>query len=174
MTADPGPLRGGRRRNDEGGEPVKISQDAALGSFFVAVGAVGLFVARDYPFGTANRMGPGYFPLIISSLLVLTGVAILMRARFGSAEAIAGIRWKPLAIVSCAVFLFGALVEKLGLPLAVLLLVVGAATASVKFRLDWKATAGAAAFSVVCAVAFVDLLGVPMPLAGSWLHAVGF
>ena len=55
-----------------------------------------------------------------------------------------------------------------------LLLVVGAATASVKFRLDWKATAGAAAFSVVCAVAFVDLLGVPMPLAGSWLHAVGF
>ena len=155
-------------------ESVKISQDAALGSFFAAIGAVALFMARDYPFGTANRMGPGYFPVIISVLLILAGVAIVMRGRLAGSGVIEGIRWKPLAIVSCAVFLFGALVDKIGLPLAVLLLVLGSATASVKFRLDWKATAGAAVFSVVCALVFVDLLGVPMPLTGDWLHAVGF
>lgn len=152
---------------------MKISQDAALGALFFVVGVAALLMALEYPFGTANRMGPGYFPVIISTLLGVTGIAILMRARVGSSESIRPSRWMPLVIVPCAVVLFGLLVEKLGLPLAVLMLAVGAATASVSFRLSWKATAGAAAFSVICAVVFVELLGLPIPIAGTWLQAFG-
>lgn len=152
---------------------MKITQDAALGGLFVAIGGIALLMALQYPFGTADRMGPGYFPVVVSTLLVLTGTGILVRGRLASSEAIVHARWLPLLIVPGAVALFGLLVEKLGLPLAVMLLTIGAATASVGFQLSWKATAGAAAFSAVCALVFVKLLGLPIPLVGSWLPALG-
>ena len=151
---------------------MRINQDSALGAFFVAIGAIALFMARDYQFGTANRMGPGYFPTIISALLVLTGIAILMRGRFSGADIIGDVGWKPLVIVAGSIFMFGLLVQNLGLPLAVMMLATATATASVRFRLDWKATAGAAAFSACCSILFIDLLGLPIPLAGTWLQAL--
>ncbi|KQX38017.1 hypothetical protein ASD04_10310 [Devosia sp. Root436] len=152
---------------------MKISQDTALGGLFAVIGGIALLMAVQYPFGSAGRMGPGFFPVIIATLLGLTGIAILVRARLAASEEITSARWLPLLIVPGAVALFGLLVEKLGLPLAVMLLTVGAATASVGFQLSWKATAGAAAFSAVCALVFVKLLGLPIPIAGSWLPALG-
>lgn len=152
---------------------MKTSHDTALGSFFVAIGGVAFLMALDYPFGTTGRMGPGYFPVIVSSMLVLVGVAVLLRGRLAGSPPIGSIRWKPLLIAPAAIALFGLMIEPLGLPLAILLLVIGSATASVKFRLDWKATLGAVAFSALCSAVFIKLLGLPIPLAGSWLRAVG-
>lgn len=152
---------------------MKISQDAALGALFVAVGLTALLMALNYPMGTTGRMGPGYFPVIVSTLLSLTGIAILLRARLGSSEAIRPARWAPLAIITAAIALFGLFIERLGLPLAVLLLSVVAATASVRFRLSWKAAAGAVAFSVLCGILFVKMLGVQIPLVGTWLQGFG-
>ena len=43
----------------------------------IAIGAVAMFIARNYPFGTALRMGPGYFPMVLGGLLILFGLAIL-------------------------------------------------------------------------------------------------
>lgn len=152
---------------------MKLSQDAILGTFFTTIGVVFGLIALNYPFGTAGRMGPGYFPVIVSTLLAVTGIAILMRARLATGEPVRAARWLPLVVVPLAVILFGLLVEKLGMPLAVMMLVVIAATASVKFRLNWMATAGAATFSAVCAIVFVELLGLPIPIIGTWLHAIG-
>ena len=152
---------------------MKLSQDIALGAFFATVGVVSASIAVSYPFGTASRMGPGYFPLIISTLLTLTGIAILMRAGFGGSGAIQPGRWLPLVVVPGAIVLFGLLIGRLGLPLAVLLLTVGAATASIRFRLSWKAAAGAVVFSVICAVLFVKLLGLFIPMVGTWLPGAG-
>ena len=152
---------------------MKISQDTALGGLFLAVGAAALVLALDYPFGTPSRMGPGFFPVIVASLLGLTGIGILARGRLAGSLAIQSGRWKPLIIVPFTVALFGFLVESLGLPLAVMMLVVGTATASVSFKLSWKATAGAAAFSAGCALVFVELLGLPIPIVGTWFPAIG-
>ena len=43
----------------------------------IAIGAAAMFIARNYPFGTALRMGPGYFPMLLGGLLILFGLAIL-------------------------------------------------------------------------------------------------
>lgn len=152
---------------------MKLTQDLVQGSLFLAIGVVALLMGLEYPLGTPGRMGPGFFPIIISALLSLTGIGILLRARLGTSEVIRMTRGLPLVIVSVAIAAFGFLLDKLGLPLAVLLLCIGAATASVRFQLSRKAVAGAAAFSVVCGILFVTLLGLPIPLVGSWLQALG-
>jgi len=152
---------------------MKTSQDVALGGFFVAMGIAAGAVAVTYPIGTPSRMGPGFFPLIVSALLTLVGIAAVVRARRVGSPPIEAVTWRPVVLVPVMVVLFGLMIDRLGLPLAVFVLVVGTATASVKFEIDWKAAAGAAAFSAVCALLFAKVLGLPIPLAGSWLPVPG-
>ena len=38
------------------------NKDFWAGLMFVATGAAAMFIARNYPFGSTLRMGPGYFP----------------------------------------------------------------------------------------------------------------
>src|SRR5690554_5823788 len=79
------------------GGPVNIRQDTILGTFFVIVGLTAFLIALQYPIGTANRMGPGYFPVIVSAMLGLTGAAILLRGRIGATALVDPARWKPVA-----------------------------------------------------------------------------
>lgn len=148
---------------------MKLSQDVLLGAFFLTIGAVAASMAVSYSFGTSSRMGPGYFPMIISSLLVITGLLILFRSRLSQVP-IAAVGWKPVVVVSGAIVIFGLVVVPLGLPIAVFLLTVVSATTSDKFRFDWRALAGAVAFAAFCSILFVKLLGLPVPIVGTWLQ----
>ncbi len=149
---------------------MKIGQDSILGLFFAVTGCVALWIAIRYPLGTAGRMGPGYFPVIISSLLVVTGICVIIRSISASGEGFPAINWKGLTMVPAAVVVFGLAIEPLGFLPAVLLLLVLCAATSVKFRLDWKASAGALAFAGLCTILFVELIGLPMPVLGTWLQ----
>ncbi|MBD0413876.1 tripartite tricarboxylate transporter TctB family protein [Oryzicola mucosus] len=150
---------------------MKLSQDILLGLFFTTVGVVAATMAVSYPFGTSSRMGPGYFPIIISSLLIVTGLLILLRSRL-TRVVIPTVGWKPVIAVPLSILVFGLAVEPLGLPIAVFLLTVLSASTSEKFRFDWRAFAGAAAFAAFCSILFVDLLGLPVPIVGNWLQGL--
>jgi putative tricarboxylic transport membrane protein len=152
---------------------MKLGQDTALGGLFVAIGAVAFLMALSYPMGTANRMGPGYFPIIVSSLLFVTGVAILLRGRMRGARLIEGVLVKPIAIVTGSLVVFALILPGLGLPLSVFVLLLLSATASRHVPWGWKPIAGAAVFSVLCGVVFIRLLGLPIPMFGTWLQALG-
>ena len=56
--------------------PVKLpdSKDFWSGVMLIAIGAAAVVIGRDYPFGTALRMGAGFFPLVLGAVLVLFGV----------------------------------------------------------------------------------------------------
>lgn len=152
---------------------MKASQDVALGLFFAAIGIAAGAIALSYPIGTPSRMGPGFFPVIISVLLTVTGAATLLRARRDGSERIEAVTWRPVVLIPAMIVFFGLAIDRLGLPLSVFMLVVCSAAASVQFEFSWKAAAGAAVFSAVCALLFVKLLGLPIPLAGSWLPFSG-
>jgi putative tricarboxylic transport membrane protein len=149
---------------------MKIGQDSVLGLFFAVTGCIAFWIAIQYPFGTAGRMGPGYFPIIISGLLVVTGIGVLIRSISTPGETFPAINWKALLLVPAAVVVFGLTIEPLGFLPAVLLLLVLTAATSVKFRLDLKASAGALVFAGFCTVLFVKLIGLPMPVLGTWLQ----
>ena len=59
---------------DAGTLRLLLSTDLLSGLLFAALGAGALYISWRYPAGTAARMGPGYFPHLVSSLLVLLGV----------------------------------------------------------------------------------------------------
>jgi putative tricarboxylic transport membrane protein len=59
--------------------PLFDSKNFLSGLFFLGVGALGIFMAPGYPMGSALRMGPGYFPVVLSSLLILFGIYCLLQ-----------------------------------------------------------------------------------------------
>ena len=71
-----------------------------------------MFIARNYPFGTALRMGPGYFPMLLGGLLILFGLTFSRPACAGR-EKIAG-SWslRALVILPLSLVLFGVLMER--------------------------------------------------------------
>ena len=53
---------------------IRAPKDFWTGVMFIAIAAVALYAGRGYSLGTAVRMGPGYFPMLLGSLLALIGL----------------------------------------------------------------------------------------------------
>ena len=72
--------RGGRRpwRSSAAMDRAGI-KDILSGLIFLGFGLAFGFAATGYEIGTAFRMGPGYFPLLLAGALALLGVAIIVK-----------------------------------------------------------------------------------------------
>jgi putative tricarboxylic transport membrane protein len=147
---------------------IKNPKDFWTGVLYVAFGGAAFWIARDYGMGTASRMGPGYFPTVLSALLMVFGIIAIVRSLLVPGEAIGKLAYKSAALILAATVLFGFLLPRAGLIVALLVLVLVSASASEKFSFDWKAVGGLIALIAFCALVFVKGLGVPMPLFGSW------
>ena len=151
-----------------------LRKDFWTGSIYVAIGVAALLIARNYNFGSGARMGPGYFPTVVAAALILVGTVIVGRSFFRPGEGIAGFAWRPLAIVIASIVAFGFLIVRAGFPVAAVVLVLGCALASERFRLAPIPLLGMLGLIGLCIVLFVSGLGVPMPLVGRWFGGQGF
>ena len=147
---------------------IRAPKEFWLGVLYLAFGAGGMWYALDYPLGTADRMGPGYLPCMISGLLLVFGAISLFRAVRLNGEAVGAIAWRPLICVLAGVLAFAILSERAGLIIAILALVLTSAAASTEFRFEWRAALGLLGFIAFCSLVFVTGLGVPLPLLGTW------
>ena len=111
-----------------------LSTDLLSGLLFAALGAGALYISWRYPAGTAARMGPGYFPHLVSSLLVLLGGILIVRAWFRPGETIAALDLRPLMFVLLGTLAFGLLIERAGLIAASAVVVVASRLARPGFR----------------------------------------
>lgn len=115
---------------------IRNPKDFWAGILFIAFGLAAVIIARDYAMGTAGRMGPGYFPRGLGSILIILGLVLSVRAlRLRGAKIQFG-SFKPLLIVLGSVLVFGLAAPKLGLIVATILLIVISSAASHEFR--WK------------------------------------
>jgi hypothetical protein len=110
-------------------------KDTLAGAVFVLFGTMGFFIAQRYQAGVLLDMGPGYFPRVLSSLLVLLGLGIMARGLRTAGGAAAAWAFRPLAILTLSMILFGLLVERTGLVPAMLVLVFTSSAAGREFRL---------------------------------------
>lgn len=150
---------------------IKGPKDFWTGVMYAGFGGVAFVISREYSFGSAGRMGPGYFPTVLSCLLMGFGLLALLRGLRRAGPAIGGFAWKPALLVLASTLAFGFLLQGAGLVVALLVLIFGSAAASVRFRLEWRATLLALGLIAFCAFVFVKGLGLPMPLLGSWFGA---
>ncbi len=143
-------------------------KDFWAGVLYVALGAGAFLIARGYAMGTAARMGAGYFPTVLSLVLIGIGLASVLKAATRGGEAVEGLALKPVLLVTASTVLFGLLLERAGLVLALGTLLLVSAAASRHFRLDLRSGLGLVLFVAACSLVFVKALGVPMPLFGNW------
>jgi len=111
-------------------------KDVLAGLMFIGVALLGLWVSRDYPIGSALRMGTGYVPRLLCWLLLALGCLVLIGGLRGgpAAAARATFAWRPVVFVAGSLALFGLAIERLGLVLSILLLIGVGALASRTLR----------------------------------------
>lgn len=144
---------------------VKKPQDLGAGLLFIAFGIVGLWFGRDYTFGTAARMGPGYFPTLLSWLLIALGGYIAARAFVIEGPPISTIRWRALLAILSGVALFALTIQRLGAAIAIVLVICVSALGTRESR--WKEVVPLAILvSAACVVVFIFGLKQPLPLWG--------
>jgi len=112
-------------------------KNVLAGALFMAIAVLGLVLSRDYPIGTALRMGTGYVPRLLCWLLLALGACVLVqglreapREAPGGQGALAHFGWRPLVLVTASLALFALTLERLGLVVAILLLTIAGAYAT--------------------------------------------
>lgn len=82
------------------------------GLLFIAIGTGAGVYAKRYTLGTATDMGPGYFPIMVSAVLVVVGAVAIIRAmRSQEREAIGALHVGPAVLITLGVICFGLLVD---------------------------------------------------------------
>src|SRR5262245_61244741 len=142
---------------------VKNPQDFWAGLLFLIVGCLALWFGRNYTFGAATRMGPGYMPTVLSWALVLIGVFLSLRALALAGPPIEHSLIRPQVFILLSIIAFGLLIERVGLAPAIIAVTIVATLASREMR--WRETiAVAVGLAVLCVGLFIYLLGQPLTI----------
>jgi hypothetical protein len=151
---------------------IEKPRDLVGGLLVITIGAGFLLSGQTLDLGSSFRMGPGYFPTILSILMIALGAVIMALAlrRPSSESAFGHLPWRGLTLIIGTTLLFGLTLRGLGLGPVLLLVVLASAWASryASLRVSLALSIGLAGF---CAFLFIQLLGLPLPLTGPWLSA---
>ena len=133
------------------------------GIMFLGIGAAAIYMAQDYPMGSALRMGPGYFPIVLGGIIGLFGIWELIIGVI-KPDAVKG-NWslRALAVLPISAVIFGILMEQAGFIPALLVLVFTSAFAGDEFKFKEVALL-AVGLTIVCTGVFIYGLGLPYPL----------
>ncbi|MDH7799408.1 MULTISPECIES: tripartite tricarboxylate transporter TctB family protein [unclassified Beijerinckia] len=141
---------------------IKSPQDFAAGLVFIAIGVAGVYFGRELTYGSSARMGPGYFPIILSYVTILIGLIIGGRGLATDGPPIQGIPLRPITSVILAILAFGFLIERIGLALTCIAVTFIASAGREKFNLKETAILGIV-LALMCVGVFVYGLSQPMP-----------
>jgi putative tricarboxylic transport membrane protein len=147
-------------------------KDVLAGLLFVAVALIGLYVSRNYPIGTAVRMGTGYVPRLLCWLLLGLGAWVLVQGFFETqseraASLSATAAWRPMVFVTASLVIFGLSIERLGLVLSILLLIIVGAAGARGLR-PFETVAAAVVLILLSWGIFIVGLGLAIPVWPDW------
>lgn len=160
---------------------IKSQKDFASGLMFMVVGAAFAWGATKYSVGTAARMGPGYFPLMLGVLLAVLGMVItfnsLVLERVGD-HRIGMWAWKPLSFIIGGNVIFGIClggIPPIGLkPLGLIVGIYALTFVASMAEAGWKVLNTfilASALAVVSFLAFIKLLNLQFPVWPAYFTA---
>ncbi len=147
---------------------VKNPTNVLCGLLFIVFAGLFGWQALGLQIGTANRMGPGYFPLVLSGVLALFGVLLVGVGLRVPGKLQATIAWRGLLMLILAVVIFAATMQPIGFLPAVAASVLVAFLGSRNFSLS-AALPLVAGFTLFSWLVFIKGLGLPIQLFGPWL-----
>lgn len=113
---------------------VQGQQDFWAGAMFIGFGLLAIFIAWDFPYGSASRMGPGYFPTWIGGALVVLGSMLVLSGLRNPGEALGQWAFKAMILLGLGFVIFGWAIDHIGFVLATAALVILGAAAGREFR----------------------------------------
>jgi hypothetical protein len=145
---------------------IKSQRDFWSGLMFIGIGLAFAWGATYYSFGSSARPGPGYFPFGLGILMALLGAAVLFKALTIETEGgdpIGSFAWRPLIIIVGSMVLFGLLLPRVGMFVALPLLVITSALAGDEFH-PIEALINAAIITAFSWLVFIYGLNLTIPL----------
>jgi hypothetical protein len=146
---------------------MSLRADHVAGAAFVSFGALIIALSGDLPAGQLSMPGSGFLPKIIAALMIVFGIALVVRGK--ESPAFAELGWSDLthagqvvAIAAVAILLY----TLLGF-LATLILMVSAILIVIERRNPLRAGAYALAIVSITYLGFEYALKTPLP-NGPW------
>jgi hypothetical protein len=150
-------------------EARRALKDILAGAVMIALGLAFALGALDYEIGDPLRMGPGYMPLALGVIVIGLGIGIVIKGFLaGEDEAIGGVDWRAIVLLTAALLFFGLTVRGLGVALALLGATLLASLARSRTSLI-EVVATSVGLTVLSVVLFVFVLQLRVPLTGPWL-----
>jgi hypothetical protein len=140
---------------------IRNMNDVAVGVLLIVVAVAAFILSWRLTQGAAARMGPGYVPRLLGAVQIGLAIAMIVQGVIGREESFD--RWfpRPLLWVLVAVTFFGVSIERFGLVIAVVGLVILSSFAHPKTRLI-HAVPLAVGMAVFAVFVFVKALGLSM------------
>lgn len=142
---------------------IKSQEDFWAGMMFIGFGLLAIYISREYPFGTASRMGPGYFPTWLGIIMSCLGAAIALGSLKTVGGRVTAFAWKPMILLSLAFMIFGWAIDHIGFIPAVVIMVLLGAAAGREFRIK-EVIPLVIGLIIGCWALFIKGLELPFPL----------
>jgi hypothetical protein len=113
---------------------LRNNKDFWAGIMLIVLGAASIFIARDYPFGSTMRMGPGYFPSMLGGILVLFGIYVMIVGLRKGEKIAVHCSLRAVIVLSLSLIAFGVLMSHAGFIPAMAVLIFGSASAGREFK----------------------------------------
>lgn len=141
---------------------IRSPQDFGSAIVIILIGLAGIYFGKDLTMGTAGRMGPGYFPRLLSWLIVAIGLFIGFKSLLADGPPIQTPKYRPILFVLMAIMMFGYLMKYVGLFITAIVLVLIAAYARRDVNLTETLIFGVG-LSLATILVFAYALGQPLP-----------
>ena len=141
---------------------VKSPQDLGSAIVIILIGAAGVYFGSELTMGTAGRMGPGYFPRLLSWLIIAVGLFIGLKSLVVDGPPIQPPQLRPILFCLAAIILFGYMMKYVGLFLTGITMILVAAHARRNVKLIETLIFGVA-MTLGTILIFVYGLGQPLP-----------
>lgn len=137
-------------------------RDILGGLLVIAVGGTFAWAATGYSFGSGRMIGAAYLPFSAGVIAMVIGAGILISALFREGSPIE-FSPRPVIWVLASVLVFGLLIQRVGLIIALIAVVAISALGSRESKL-WQVVPLSIFMAIACWLIFVRGLGLPMPV----------
>ena len=146
---------------------LRNNKDFLAGLMMISIGAIAFYMALDYPFGSAVRMGPGYFPRVLASILMAFGVVTMLKGLKRGEKVEGSWGWVQLAFILASLVVYGYVMDNFGMVPALVLMFFISARAGHEFKFKEVAILSVV-MTIFAILVFVKGLGLPYPLVAGF------